>query len=590
MIPLVTAEQMRALDDETIHKLGVPGAVLMESAGRGVVEVMWRLHQRGELDLYAGQIVVVAGPGNNGGDGMVVARYLQSRGVTVRLLLCAERERVRGDALLHLKAAEASGVAPTVHSGEIGAAQVAAQLQRLGRQDVIVDALLGTGLKQAVSGPLRHIIEAINNSAAPRIAVDLPSGLDADRGVPVGASEPLPIVRADHTVTFGFCKLGMASAPGFTFAGRLHLVDIGIPEALGARHGVRARLLDGRCLLRLGQARAPLSHKGSNGHLLVLAGSRGKMGAALLSTRAALRTGVGLCTLAAPEEALDGALGVSAPEAMSHPYRLGSGAVDLGQAWLTAAVGKHALAIGPGLPSAREDGEVRAALLTLIEHGEAPMVLDADALNQLVGEDEALRRAAEHGRQLVLTPHPGEAARLLGCSVAEVQADRLHSARTLCRRTGAVVLLKGARTLIVSPADRIATPAELVIETGTRGTDGAPARDGRTQSVAPIDAAEPAEPLSVVPTGNAGMGSGGMGDVLTGMLGALLAARWPAYEATCAAAYWHGLTGDRVAQRRPRGSVLLASEIIDGLDEARQHALTPSPPVGWPLVEILGAH
>lgn len=588
MIPLVTAEQMRALDDETIQKLGVPGAVLMESAGRGVVEVMWRLHQRGELDLYAGQIVVVAGPGNNGGDGMVVARYLQSRGATVRLLLCAERERVRGDALLHLKAAEASGVAPTVHSGEIGAAQVAAQLQRLGRRDVIVDALLGTGLKQAVSGPLRHIIEAINHSAAPRIAVDLPSGLDADRGSPRGASEPLPIVRADHTVTFGFCKLGMASAPGFTFAGRVHLVDIGIPEALGARHGVRARLLDGRCLLRLGQSRAPLSHKGSNGHLLVLAGSRGKMGAALLSTRAALRTGVGLCTLAAPEDALDGALGVSAPEAMSHPYRLGGGSAELSQAWLTAAVGKHALAVGPGLPSAREAGEVRAALLTLLEHGDAPMVLDADALNQLVGEDEALRRAAEHGRQLVLTPHPGEAARLLGCSVAEVQADRLQSARTLCRRTGAVVLLKGARTLIVSPADRAEDPAALEVETRIRVV-GAPQEDGRSLSGAAASAAETSEPLSIVPTGNAGMGSGGMGDVLTGVLGALLAARWPAYEAACAAAYWHGLAGDRLAQRRPRGSVLLATEIIDGLDEARQHALTAPPPAGWPLVEILSA-
>lgn len=588
MIPLVTAEQMRALDDETIHKLGVPGAVLMESAGRGVVEVMWRLHQRGEIDLYAGQIVIVAGPGNNGGDGMVVARYLQSRGATVRLLLCAERERVRGDALLHLKAAEASGVAPTVHSGEIGAAQVAAQLQRLGRRDVIVDALLGTGLKQAVSGPLRHIIEAINHSAAPRIAVDLPSGLDADRGVPAGASEPLPIVRADHTVTFGFCKLGMASAPGFTFAGRVHLVDIGIPEALGSRHGVRARLLDARCLLRLGQARAPLSHKGSNGHLLVLAGSRGKMGAALLSTRAALRTGVGLCTLAAPEDALDGALGVSAPEAMSHPYRLGGGSGELGQAWLAAAVGKHALAVGPGLPAAREDGEVRAALLSLIENGDVPMVLDADALNQLVGEDEALQRAAEHGRQLVLTPHPGEAARLLGCSVAEVQADRLHSARTLCRRTGAVVLLKGARTLIVSPADRDSVPAE--IEARTRGAVEAAGGDGRAQAASSADAEPLSEPLSVVSTGNAGMGSGGMGDVLTGMLGALLAARWPAYEAACAAAYWHGLTGDRLAQRRARGSVLLATELIDGLDEARQHALTAPPSAGWPLVEILGAH
>ncbi|MFO0572829.1 MAG: NAD(P)H-hydrate dehydratase [Polyangia bacterium] len=560
MLPIVTAEQMRALDDETIHKLGVPGAVLMESAGRGVVELLWQLHARRKLDLHAAQVVIVAGPGNNGGDGLVVARCLHGRGVAVRLLLCAERERVRGDALLHLLAAEASGVGIKIHSGESGAAQVAAQLQQLDRGDVLVDALLGTGLQRAVSGPLRTVIEAANRSAALRIAVDLPSGLDADRGIPEGSGPEPVILRADHTVTFGFCKLGQVSAPGFTFGGRLHLVDIGIPEALNTRHGVRARLLDGTCLQRLGQARSPLAHKGSNGHLLIIAGSRGKIGAALLCARAALRTGVGLCTLAAPESAeptIAPALSTSAPEAMSSFYPLpgpGGSAEALAQAWLAAGAGKHAVAIGPGLPTGSGDDTVRAALLALLASGSTPLVLDADALNQLVGEDEALRRAAR-ARPIVLTPHPGEAARLLGQSVPEVQADRVQSARTLSQRTGAVVLLKGARTLVVAPDE-------------------------------PPVSAPPLATLSVVPTGNAGMGSGGMGDVLTGMIGALLAAGWPAHDAACAGAYWHGLAGDRVALRRAPGSVLLATELIDALDEARQLGLGTPPAAGWPLREV----
>lgn len=562
MLPLVTAEQMRALDDETIHKLGVPGAVLMESAGRGVVELLWQLHARRELDLHAAQVVILAGPGNNGGDGLVVARCLNGRGVAVRLLLCAERERVRGDALLHLAAAEASGVRIAVHGGEAGAAQVAAELQQLTRGDVLIDALLGTGLQRAVSGPLRTVIEAANRSAALRIAVDLPSGLDADRGVPEGSGPEPVILRADHTVTFGFCKLGQVSAPGFTFGGRLHLVDIGIPEALSPRHGVRARLLDGSCLQRLGQARSPLAHKGSNGHLLIIAGSRGKLGAALLCARAALRTGLGLCTLATPESAeptIAPALSASAPEAMSSFYPLpGSGgdAQALAQAWLAASAGKHALAIGPGLPTSPGDDTVRAALLALLADGSSPLVLDADALNQLAGEDAALRRAAR-ARPIVLTPHPGEAARLLGQSVPEVQADRIKSARTLSQRTGAVVLLKGARTLVVAPDEP------------------------------PASAPLPTPPsLSVVPTGNAGMGSGGMGDVLTGVIGALLAAGWPAHDAACAGAYWHGLAGDRVALRRAPGSVLLATELIDALDEARQLGLAAPPTAGWPLREV----
>jgi NAD(P)H-hydrate epimerase len=250
---------------------------------------------------------------------------------------------------------------------------------------------------------------------------------------------------------------------------------------------------------------------------------------------------------------------------MSSFYALpapGGSGEALAQAWLAASAGKHALAIGPGLPATPGDDTVRGALLALLAGGSSPLVLDADALNQLVGEDAALRQAAR-SRPIVLTPHPGEAARLLDQSVPEVQADRIQSARTLSQRTGAVVLLKGARTLVVGPD-------------GPDVSEAAPA-GGPAGS---------RSPLSVVPTGNAGMGSGGMGDVLTGVIGALLAAGWSAYDAACAGAYWHGLAGDRAALRRAPGSILLATELIDALDEARQHGLSAPPAVGWPLREV----
>ncbi len=559
MLPLVSAQQMRSLDAHTIERLGVPGAVLMENAARGVLQVLWRLHAQALLNLYEWRIVVLAGPGNNGGDGMVIARYLHNRGVSVRLHLCAHRARLRGDAALHFQAALAAGVLVQECPDDEALSQLATSLQQLSANTLIIDALFGTGLSKALRGAMAQLVGAINNSGAKKLAVDLPSGLDADRGAPADAEPDAGpvIVRADYTVTFGFPKLGLVSAPGFMWAGSTYLVDIGIPEALAAEHGVRDRLLDARCLLRLAQPRHPLGHKGTHGHLLIIAGSVGKLGAALLCTRAALRTGVGLCTLAAPTDAVAQGLGASVLEAMSLPYSLAldaspDSADPLFATWLRAAHDKAAIAVGPGLPVSEA---VRAALLSLIENGNSKLVLDADALNQLVGQDACLQHASARGRELVLTPHPGEAARLLGCTVRTVQEDRLAAARRLAQRTGAVVLLKGARTIIAAPAGDIAGPSSP-------------------------------GPLSICPTGHAGMGTGGMGDVLTGILGALLASGWPAYDAACAAAYWHGRAADWLSDRRARNSLLGASEVIDALDPARQlveHDWQTDLGADWPI-------
>lgn len=529
MMPVVTAAQMRSLDEETIRGIGVPGRVLMENAGRGVVERLLELARAGIIDLDAGQAVVLAGPGNNGGDGMVIARYLHNRGTRTRLLVCAARERVKGDALANLKAAQACGVAPEFFPED--ARPIDAALAGLGRTDVIVDALLGTGLVRAIpaDGMLGRVIEAANRSAAVRVAVDLPSGLDADRGVPLGEdgrpAGDRTIVRADHTVTFGFPKIGMVGAPGFVYTGTLRVVDIGIPESLCGREGVRARLLDPSCLRPLSGARDPLGHKGTHGHLLVLAGSMGKTGAALLCARGALRVGVGLCTIAVPAAA-QASLSGQVLEAMTAAYEPAAAAEELP----ALAAGKRALAVGPGLPVEKPE-PLRRALLRLAGEEELPLVLDAEALNLLAGLVEVLRRPASKV-PVVLTPHPGEAARMLGRSTAEIQADRVRSAVQLCERSGAVVVLKGARTLIAAPAE------------------GGPE-------------------LAIVPTGNAGMGSGGMGDVLCGMIGALLTAGYAPYAAACIGAYWHGLAGDLLLSRSPPGSILAAGELCDTLAEAR---------------------
>lgn len=595
MTPVVTAAQMRALDAETIEGVGVPGAALMETAGRAVALYLFELQRSGVIDLTPGltaglsparapgpggasRVVIVAGPGNNGGDGAVLGRCLHGAGCAARLLLCAARERVRGDALLHLRAAEALGLPVQVCDGPEGAEACARELRALGPRDVIVDALLGTGLSKAASGPLATVIRAMNQSAALRVAVDLPSGLDADRGEPEAgegaeaSAEPPAIVRADHTVTFAFPKLGLVTAPGFTYAGIVSVADIGIPAALCGRHGVRAQLLDAGCLQPALQPRPPLGHKGTHGHLLVVAGSPGKTGAALLCANAAQAVGVGLCTIASPPPA-QAALQGRVLEAMTAAYELVEGPGDAAAMGDAAAVGgdaasmggaaaqngltnaqlaelargKRALAIGPGIPTS---AAMHRALRALLEGGAEAAVLDADALNLLSAEPAWLR---DLQRPLVLTPHPGEAARLLRRDTSAVQADRVGAARALARLTGSVVVLKGARTLVAAPP-----PSE----------DG----DG---------------PLCICPVGSAAMGTGGMGDVLTGIIGALLCRGLPAFSAACAAVYWHGLAGDRLAQRRQPGSLVLGGDVIAELPEALAAAAAEPPPPALALLRRL---
>ncbi len=489
----VTGEEMRRLDALTIEN-GTPGDVLMERAGELAAEV---LRERFANELRRG-VVVVAGKGNNGGDAFVVARHLRRRRVPVAVFLAAAPERLRGDARKNLL--RWKRMRGPLH--ELAPGGTAALADAAGHAGVLVDGLFGTGLRGEIDESSRAIVETLNASPAPILALDVPSGLDADRGVALGAA-----VQATVTVTFGFPKLGLLVHPGAEFAGEVVVADIGLDPRALASATPRACLLTPDSVAAAVPRRASDSHKGTYGHVLIAAGSSGKSGAASLCGRAALRAGAGLVTIASPAAALSAIL-VSTPELMTQPLPDDGGAWTFGAegpARLLALLeGKDAVVLGPGIGVTPA---TRALTQWLVARSPAPLVIDADGLNCLADDLSCLR----HKRSpIVLTPHPGEMSRLAGCSTGDVQADRVGAARRLAERHGVVVVLKGSRTVIASAGGLVA----------------------------------------INPTGNPGMASGGMGDALAGIIGSLLAQGLEPMEAAEAGVFWHGAAADRVASRR----------------------------------------
>jgi NAD(P)H-hydrate epimerase len=481
---------MRAIDRAAIEGLGVPSLTLMERAGRAVADAALALAGP------RGRVLVVAGAGNNGGDGYVAARLVRGAGREARVLALVPAAGLSPDARAVRDAAERAGVA----------VEDRAELPPLeaGVGDVVVDALLGTGLSRAPDGPFARAIARVEEArvaGARVLAVDVPSGLSADTGRPLG-----PCVRADRTVTFAFQKRGLVLHPGPSFAGEVTVADIGIPPEAARRVPVGCELLTDVEARLLVPARAPDAHKGDAGRLLVVAGAPGKTGAAHLALTGALRGGAGLVTLAARAEALPLAL-AGRPEAMSVALP-GEGPLvraDLG-ALLAAAKGADALVAGPGIARGPETGEL---LRALVERARVPVVLDADALNALAEEPELVAALAGLEVPLVLTPHPGEMARLCATTVDAVQADRVAVAADRARAWNATVVLKGARTVVAAPG----------------------------------------VPPAVIPTGNPGLATGGTGDVLAGLTGALLAGGLEPFAAARAAAWVHGRAGDLAARR-----------------------------------------
>lgn len=509
---VLAAAAMQEVDRRTISEAGIPGAVLMANAGQGAAATV----RERFADLHPGPVAILCGRGNNGGDGFVVARLLSAAGWTVKTILLAERTAVVGDAATMLNLFEQAGgrVAEAAEAAGLADALADAADCRL-----CIDALLGTGFARSPAGEVATAIAWLNQQPAPVVAIDLPSGVDASSGAIPGVA-----VRADLTVTFAFPKVGLISYPGAGQAGEVVTVPIGIPAALVDAAPDDCLLIDAAEARALLPPRPADGHKGTFGHLLVVAGSTGKSGAAVMTATAGLRAGAGLVTLACPA-GMQQIAAAHLVEVMTAPLVDVDGVASLQamETLLELADGKQAVALGPGLGAGKETA---ALVRRFLKATPLPVVVDADALNALAGHLEVLSQ--RRGRATVLTPHPGEMARLTGRSVAEIQADRFRAARDFAVIHGVVLVLKGARTVTAFP-------------------------DGRVR----INA-----------SGHAGMASGGMGDVLTGLLGGLLAQGMEPGAAATLGVYLHGLAGDRLYPLYGDAG-LLATDLLRELPIAR---------------------
>ncbi len=508
---LVTAEEMREMDRRTIEEFGLPARLLMENAGRGTARVLLEKFP----DISGKRIGVLAGRGNNGGDGFVAARYLSQRGACVTVYLLTEKSRLTGHAADNFHLLSPLGIQVREVVDQTAFDGICAELAH---QQVLVDAILGTGLSAEVKGLLRSVIEFVNAAGRPVVSVDIPSGLHADTGQPCGCC-----IRASATATFAFPKIGHALMPGASLSGELHVIDIGIPAHIVEAVGPRQHLLNCKTLQEYIKPRREDTHKGKTGHVLIVAGSTGKTGAAALCALSALRAGAGLVTLGIPES-VNPSMEPQVLEVMTAPLPETGGGVHSDSAFdviMKLLSDKQCLAMGPGMGTA---AETKALVHRLIQESPVPIVVDADGLNCLAGHMTVLKKKKA---EIVLTPHPGEMARLINATPGEVQADRVSCARRFAEKYSLHLVLKGARTVIAHP-------------------------DGQ---------------VHVNPTGNPGMASAGMGDVLTGIIAGFIAQGYPPEHAAPIAVYLHGAAADETAESLgPYG--YLASDVMKGLPKA----------------------
>jgi len=507
---IVIAAEMRAIDHATSERFGVPSLTLMENAGAAVAEHVLAHHGA------VRKVVVFCGKGNNGGDGFVAARRLHQKGKTVQVILLADPAELKGDAAaMYGKLPVAAIIA---HSSE----ELKADRVRLSfPADLYLDAILGTGFKPPVSGLYADAIAMLNAAEGPVIAVDIPSGADADAMSPQQAPQQGIIARADSIITF------TAARPAHVFSlltdGSTYVAGIGSPDE-AVVSSLHLNVITARDFAPLIDQRPAESNKGNYGHVLVVGGSVGKAGSVAMAGMSALRAGAGLATVATPKSVLATVAGFH-PELMTEPLvetAAGTISSEASERLADLVKGKSVLAIGPGIS---RDADTASLVRRLVSRSQMPTVLDADGLNAFEGRTDEL---TGKGRLLVITPHPGEMARLVGCSTAEVQKDRLGVARRFARDHELTVVLKGHRTLVVLP-------------------------DGEAW---------------VNTTGNPGMSTGGTGDILTGMVAAMLAQNpHDALLAVCAAVHLHGLAGDVMRENVGEHS-MVATDLLRGLPEA----------------------
>lgn len=530
---LLTSLQMREVDNLTTSRFNISQMQLMETAGVAAAEFIESVVR----PTVERRIVVLCGKGNNGGDGFVVARHLAQHGGRPTVILCADPTEVRGESENNLKRfLEGGNKIEAVRSVD----QWRQVVHHLAAADVVVDALVGTGLRGAVSEPVATVVRDINEHHKRHrflvFSIDIPSGLSADNG-----DVPGEAIEADFTVTFTAPKVGMLLAPASTHVGRLKVVSIGSPRELVEECAEgHVRWLEPGEFSGISFYRPADSNKGQYGHALLVAGSLGKTGAAVMAGTAALRSGAGLVTAAVPEPCLP-IVAAHTPEMMTEALvATEAGSVSLRsleyEHFNELIRGKTVLAMGPGLGTHNATQEF---VRTVVQKFDLPMILDADALNAFAGNPRALRN--HKSKHLVLTPHPGEMARLIGSTAADVQAHRIDVARKAAADFQATVVLKGNQTVIAAPDSKA---------------------DGK---------------VWINPTGNPGMAKGGTGDVLTGMLTGILAERGAdnAFETgaenwnrwICAAVYLHGLAGD-IASIDFGETSLMATDLINAIPKS----------------------
>jgi len=501
---VATAQEMREIDQKTIEEFSIPGERLMEAAGKGAFEFIMKLWPE------CRSAVVFCGKGNNGGDGLVIARYLLQKRRKVLVLLLAKKQELKGDARRNLlRFLQIRGKVLEIENQE--------QLNHTPippDTDLIVDAIFGTGLEKEVSGLPAKAIELINNfrqsGKCKVLAVDIPSGINATNGKVMGTA-----VRADATATFGLAKLGHYCFPGAAHTGRLKVIDIGFPPSLTAQ--IKTKAMNAEEASAMLKPRRPDAHKGNNGHTLIFAGSPGKTGAAVMAGESALRAGAGLVTLGVPASLHD-IFEIKTLEVMTEPVP-DKKTRSFGQSSISQALklmqGKKAIAIGPGIGTRKG---VTEFCRKIVLAAKTPVVIDADGLNALAGQIQVLKKVRA---PLILTPHPGEMARLCGLDISEIQGDRVAVAKKYAREWKVIIVLKGAATVVASPS------GEAFINL----------------------------------SGNPAMASAGMGDILTGIIAGLLSQSYEPFKAAALGAFIHGKAGDLAAEEMG-GVGIIASDLL----------------------------
>ncbi|WCK54987.1 NAD(P)H-hydrate dehydratase [Aneurinibacillus sp. Ricciae_BoGa-3] len=500
---VVSAQQMRDIDRFTFSQIGIPGLVLMENAGAAVVKEI-------EDRWPSGRVVILAGPGNNGGDGLVIARLLLNRGRQVQVWLVGEERKLSQDCRTQLQILQACGFnVSAVHEERLDA--LSADLQSA---QVTVDAMLGTGAKGSLREPYAFIGKEVSRCDGCVIAVDMPTGVDSDTGV-----ADTHAIKADLTVTFAYPKWGQFMYPGAYHVGELVIADISIPAKAGQQLLLKDKLITGPMVKASLPARPRFSHKGTYGHALIVAGSAQMTGAPVLSAAAGLRSGCGLLTMAVPETILPVVSAkINEPVFSAWPAEQGYFAKD--SAKQLNADAYDAIAVGPGIGQWIGGSEW---IEDIISSSSVPLILDADALNLLSENPAALQRKKG---PIILTPHPGEMSRLYGTTVKEIENNRIHFARSFAQKHGVILVLKGAFTIIAAP-------------------------DGSTY---------------LNPTGSAALAKGGSGDVLTGIIAGMIAQMDNVEAAVKLAVYIHGLAGMICGERSMFAT--LAGDVIEAIGPA----------------------